>query len=318
MEADRDKTFVREVCLPFLRDAQNVDGGWGFHPQSVSRVEPTCWALQAVAGSSNGVTEAGVGRGLQFLRETQLSDGSWPSTPEQKSGCWLTSLSIWVLLILANRSTSPAASAGLRWLCNDWPQDSTRWGRLLRRLTSQKEVHPIKLSYRGWSWTPGTSSWVEPTSFALIALERGFENVTPSTIVKRRRELATAMLYDRMCPGGGWNCGNPRVYGVPGEPLVIPTVWALIALRRNSTRRENRESLDWLEQNVANIRSAASLALAKICVETYGRTWPAASPTLAGLFENNGFRENVPVVAWSCLAMSERSGWLDAGTPHAK
>jgi hypothetical protein len=125
------------------------------------------------------------------------------------------------------------------------------------------------------------------------------------------------MLYDRMCPGGGWNCGNPRVYGVPGEPLVIPTVWALIALRRNSTRRENRESLDWLEQNVANIRSAASLALAKICVETYGRTWPAASPTLAGLFENNGFRENVPVVAWSCLAMSERCGWLDAGTPHA-
>ena len=28
------------------------------------------------------------------------------------------------------------------------------------------------------------------------------------------------MLYDRMCPGGGWNCGNPKVYGVAGEPLV--------------------------------------------------------------------------------------------------
>ena len=315
MEADREKSFVREVCLPFLHNAQNADGGWGFHPQSESRVEPTCWAVQALAASSIGEPPAGVRRGLQFLRAAQLSDGSWPSTQEQKSGCWLTSLGLWVLLT-ADRSTSQAASAGLRWLCNDWPQDSTRWGRLLTRLASQKELHPIKLSYRGWSWTPGTSSWVEPTSFALIALEQGFHNVAP-TIVNRRRELATAMLYDRMCPGGGWNCGNPRVYGVPGEPLVIPTVWALIALRRDATRGENQESLDWLEQSVANIRSAASLALAKICLETYGRTWPAAASTLVGLFEKNEFRENVPVVAWSCLAMSERSGWLDTRRPYA-
>jgi hypothetical protein len=315
MEADREKSFVREVCLPFLRDAQNVDGGWGFHPQSVSRVEPTCWAVQALAASADGEAEAGITRGLHFLRATQLSDGSWPSTPGQKSGCWLTSLSVWVLLA-SDRSSSQGASAGITWLCNNWPQDSTPWARLLTKLASQKEVHPINMSYRGWSWTPGTSSWVEPTSFALIALERSFLNVAPST-VKRRRELATAMLYDRMCPGGGWNCGNSRVYGVPGEPLVIPTVWALIALRRNSTRRENRESLDWLEQNVANIRGAASLALAKICLETYGRTWPAASPTLVGRFEKNGFLGNVPVVAWSCLAMSERSRWLDAGSPHA-
>jgi prenyltransferase beta subunit len=122
MEADREKPFVEEVCLPFLRNAQNRDGGWGFHPQSESRVEPTCWALQALGASSNPEAEAGIARGLQFLRAAQLGDGSWPSTPEEKSGCWVTSLGCWVLLTAAD--SSGAATAGIKWLCHD---------RILRR-----------------------------------------------------------------------------------------------------------------------------------------------------------------------------------------
>jgi hypothetical protein len=313
MEADREKPFVEEVCLPFLRNAQNEDGGWGFHPQSESRVEPTCWALQALNESSNQETEGAVVRGLQFLRAAQLADGSWPSTPEEKSGCWVTSLSCWVLLTAAD--SSGAANAGIKWLCQDWPRDTTRWRRFLARFSTQRELHPVNRSYRGWGWTPGTSSWVEPTSFALISLEQASRDQLPPE-ASRRRELATTMLYDRLCPGGGWNCGNPMVYGVAGEALVIPTVWALIALRHNPTRPENVASLGWLERSIANIGSAGSLALARICMETYGRRWPADAPALRDLYERNQFLESVPVAAWVCLAISTRSRWL--GADHAK
>jgi hypothetical protein len=313
MEADREKPFVEEVCLPFLRNAQNGDGGWGFHPQSESRVEPTCWALLALRESSKPETEVGIPRGLQFLRAGQLADGSWPSTPDEKSGCWVTSLGCWVLLTATDSSS--AATAGVKWLCQDWPKDTTPWRRFLARFSTQRELHPVNRSYRGWSWTPGTSSWVEPTSFALISLEQASRDQLPPE-AKRRRDLATAMLYDRMCPGGGWNCGNPMVYGVAGEPLVIPTVWALVALRHNPTRPENVMSLGWLERSVANIGSAGSLALAKICVETYGRKWPADAPAVSDLYERNQFLESVPVAAWVCLAMSTRSRWL--GVDHGK
>ena len=307
MEADREKPFVEEVCLPFLRNAQNRDGGWGFHPQSESRVEPTCWALQALSESSNREAEASVVRGLQFLRAAQLGDGSWPSTPEEKTGCWVTSLGCWVLLTAAD--SSGAATAGINWLCQDWPRDTTAWRRFLARFSTQKELHPVNRSYRGWGWTPGTSSWVEPTSFALISLEQASrDQLSPEA--SRRRDLATAMLYDRMCPGGGWNCGNPKVYGVAGEPLVIPTVWALIALRHNPTRPENEVSLAWLERSIANLGSAGSLALARICMETYGGKWPADAPALSDLYKRNHFLDSVPVAAWSCLAMSARSRWL--------
>jgi hypothetical protein len=313
MEADREKPFVEEVCLPFLRNAQNGDGGWGFHPQSESRVEPTCWAVQALSESSNREAEMGVVRGLQFLRAAQLADGSWPSTPEEKSGCWVTSLGCWVLLAAAD--SSGAATAGIDWLCQDWPGDTTPWRRFLARFSTERELHPVNRSYRGWGWTPGTSSWVEPTSFALISLEQASRDLLPPE-ASRRRELATAMLYDRMCPGGGWNCGNPVVYGVAGEPLVIPTVWALIALRHNPTRPENVASLGWLERSIANIESAGSLALARICMETYGRKWPADAPALSDLYERNQFLESVPVAAWCYLAMSVRSRQL--GMDHAK
>jgi Prenyltransferase and squalene oxidase repeat len=313
MEADREKPFVEEVCLPFLRKAQNGDGGWGFHPQSESRVEPTCWVLQALGELSNREVKEGVVRGLQFLRAAQLADGSWPSTPGEKSGCWVTSLSCWVLLTGAD--SSEAATAGIKWLCRDWPRDTTPWRRFLARFSSRRDLHPVNMSYRGWGWNPGTSSWVEPTSFALISLEQASrDQLAPEA--SRRRELATAMLYDRMCPGGGWNCGNPKVYGVAGEPLVIPTVWALIALRHSPTRPENVMSLGWLERSIANIGSAGSLALARICMEAYGRKWPAIAPALPDLYERNQFLESVPVAAWSCLALGRRSRWL--GKDHAK
>ena len=34
-------TFSEEICLPYLRAAQNPDGGWGFRSGSQSRIEPT-------------------------------------------------------------------------------------------------------------------------------------------------------------------------------------------------------------------------------------------------------------------------------------
>jgi hypothetical protein len=309
MEAGPETSFAESVCLPFLRSAQNTDGGWGFHPGSQSRAEATCWALQALIDSARPETPESVARGFQFLRAAQLPDGSWPSTPEEKVGCWVTSLVCWVLLV--DKDSSKAVAAGLNWLCQDWPQDSTPWRRLLARLSSQPHVAPMNNSLRGWGWTPRTSSWVEPTSFALLALGQCRRDLLPPAAVQRR-QLAEGLLYDRMCPGGGWNCGNPRVYGVAGEPLVVPTAWALLALRDHPKRPENVLSLTWLENSVANIHGAGSLALARICLETYGHVWPTGAPELRDFHRKNEFLQSIQVAAWACLASSARRHWLAA------
>ena len=314
MEADGQSYFIQNTYLSVLRNAQNTDGGWGFHSGCSSRVEPTCWAIQALINASSAETSEAVVQGFEFLRKAQLPDGSWAATQQEKTGCWVTSLACWTLLTAAGSAKSVAA--GLNWLCQDWPRDSTPWRRLLRRFSKQRDIFPINDSYRGWGWTPHTSSWVEPTSFAVLALGQAPVDLLPSAAA-RRRELAESMLYDRMCPGGGWNCGNPRVYGVLGEPLVIPTVWALLALRPHVARPENMMSLGWLEQNIAKVQGTASLALARICCESYGRTWPSEAAEIVHRNSENQFEQSIEVTAWACLASSPRQNWLSAAAKAA-
>jgi hypothetical protein len=308
-----DSLFVSNFCLPFLRNSQNADGGWGFRPGSESRAEPTCWAVLALRAWGDASNSVGIrDRGFQFLRAAQLADGSWAASPELTTGSWVTSLACWVLS--ADAQAQPAVVAGLKWLCDDWPRDSARWRRLLACCSSQHKISAQNDSLRGWGWTPRTSSWVEPTSFALILLTRILRAAWPPGI-DRRFELARRMLYDRMCPGGGWNCGNPIVYGVPGEALIVPTVWALLALRDEPNKTEFLMSLGWLEKNVQHARSAASLALARIGLEMCGRKWPGAGATFADFYSHNEFLQSVPVAAWVCLALCQQREWLTGGIP---
>jgi len=116
-----------------------------------------------------------------------------------------------------------------------------------------------------------------------------------------------------MCPGGGWNCGNPRVYGVAGEPLVIPTVLALLALRYEPEKWENIASLDWLEKNLPNIQGLGSLAAARLCLEAYGKQWPDGAPEFSSLHESTGFLLSIPVAAWCCLALRENKSLSRSG-----
>jgi Prenyltransferase and squalene oxidase repeat len=299
--------FVSSIALPFLQAAQNDDGGWGFRAGSRSRVEATSWALLALRGPDSTTEIQQLG--FRFLRAMQLPDGSWPSAAAQNVGCWATSLAAWALL--ADPESRTAVAAALRWICDDWPRDSSFIMRMIRKIAATSQVTSQNHSLRGWGWTPRTASWVEPTAFALIALDQAPKDLLPDS-ASRRRELARALICDRMCPGGGWNCGNPMVYGVPGDPLVEATVWALLALRDEPNRRESVMSLAWIEKNVTAGLGPGSLALARICLGVHGRAWPAIAPKLEGLYETNEFLENVPVMAWTCLALSPRKGWLGA------
>jgi hypothetical protein len=313
--------FAADFCLPFLRNAQNEDGGWGFHPGSESRVEPTCWATLVLGVAENPPASPGIlDRAFQFLRAAQLADGSWGASPEVTTGCWVTSLACWVLL--ADTHAREAVPAGLKWLCDDWPRDSAPWRRLIARFSAGHKISAQDDSLRGWGWTPRTSSWVEPTSFVLILLARAPREMWPEG-AEQRRELARRMLYDRMCPGGGWNCGNPMVYGVAGAPLIVPTVWALLALRDDPNRAEFAISLDWLAKNIDDARGAGSLALARICLEICGRKWPTKAAALANFYRRNEFLQSVPVAAWICLASCTLHDWLTGGiqerfAEHAK
>jgi len=302
-----ETSFVKDFCVPFLVSSQNDDGGWGFHPAAESRVEPTCWALRALRNVPVTISQEGLRRGREFLHHQQLADGSWPSSRGERTGSWVTSLACSIL----SDATESAASvtAGLKWLCNDYPRDSSLWRRILGHFRSDASISEHDDSFRGWGWTPRTSSWVEPSSLAILALRECPEESRPAT-ASERCALAVGLLYDRMCSGGGWNCGNPLIYGVPGEPLVLPTAWALLAVRDLPVHEKKSESLAWLERSYESIQSPASMSVARIALESYGIGLPAAKRRLCELFDAQEFLRTTQVVSWTCLALSPKRNWF--------
>ena len=311
--------FSEEICLPYLRAAQNPDGGWGFRSGAQSRVEPTAWALlaleQVFSGRAAGPDAGASKRGLRYLTGCQLVDGSWPAAPGQGPGAWVTSLACWAFLS-ANENRA-ALARGLNWLAAERPGDAGTWFRFLRGFTASKKISSQNDALWGWSWTAGTASWVEPTAYALLVLRAAPKDLIPSKAASRLK-LAEAMLFDRMCPGGGWNCGNPMVYGVAGEPQVSTTVWALLALREHTQRTEIQQSLAWLEKNWSSIQSPASLALTQIALNAFDRGNPEFGPTLERLYAPDAIAWTVPVAAWAALAASGRKFWSQPASAEAK
>jgi hypothetical protein len=312
-----DPEFLQQTCIPFLRQSQNTDGGWGFSAWSGSRVEPTSWALLGLSEFASTDDLEQIDRGLNFLRSAQLPDGSWASAPGQTEGSWVTALACWALGAAGSthsqQESQRALQLGLKWLSNERPADGGAFRRFVRRLVADKTVVAQNEAYYGWSWTSGTASWVEPTSYALLVLRRFAPPDMLATLGERIR-LAESMLLDRTCPGGGWNCGNPMVYGVAGQPQIGPTAWALLALREQSNREEVRGSVEWLADNWRASSTPGSLALADICLRFYGASTLMMKRALCNAYSNDDAMWTVPDAAWSVLAMSPTEGWLKAPT----
>jgi hypothetical protein len=319
---EASRALLAGLLSQFL-EAQNSDGGWAFYKGGDSRVEPTCWAVLALA--NRDFARAEVGRGIDFLKSQQLSDGSWPAAKGMAAGGWVTSLAALTLARFAGNDKF--VHAGLKWLSDDYPRDSSRWQKFLKSFSSAKQRASHNDEFRGWGWTPRTASWVEPTSFALMAFAavgaqqgrlgpgsaaNGSAANLSSALARSiaaRRAVATGLLYDRMCAGGGWNCGNPRVYGVDGDSLILSTCWALLALRDAPEHANRALSLEWLQKSFETIASPASLAVAQITLEHYGLPVPSARRQLTDFSVPELAMQGTQVVAWAALALDASRAW---------
>lgn len=304
--------FREGLCLPFLLRAQNSDGGWGYHPKSKSSVEPTAWATLALREEAGRYSEQ-LDRAAKWLHQAQLADGAWPAAAGDHPGGWVTALAC-LALVEHTKAPGEVVIKGHRWLIDSWPAEGNWLWRLRQRWYSKsgaivRQDHAL----HGWSWTPGTASWVEPTAYVLILL-RNIPAQLYSAGTAKRRQLGERMLHDRVCPDGGWNVGNPMIYGVPGEPRVGPTAWALLALKDYKERPEIKASLDWLERNYENISGPGSLAVAHLCFSAYGRPIAPAERRLIDFYEKNHFLRNVVVAAWVCLALGSVPAWLEGSS----
>ena len=222
--------------------------------------EPTALAILACASR------------YDVLSRTQNADGSWapvhPGAGEELPGGWSTSLAM--IALLRTHPADPGLPRALQWLCASRGIESHwLWRWKFKLADTQVAFNPDKF---GWSWAPGTASWVIPTAFAVIALRLARQQGLTGPEAENRMRIGSEMLVDRTCPGGGWNAGNSRVFGVALEPHIDATAIALLALQeRERNEIVITQSLDQLVARTRDCLGASSLAWALLALHAWRR-----------------------------------------------
>jgi len=115
-----------------------------------------------------------------------------------------------------------------------------------------------------------TASWVVPTAYSLRALKRA-RGTSQQKLLESRIVRGVEMLYDRICPEGGWNAGNGVVYGVPLAPQPHATAVALLALLGEPFNDCIPASLNGLERRAESILAPWSLSWTILALDAFRR-----------------------------------------------
>lgn len=254
--------------IDLLTAGRNPDGGWGYYRNKTSRLEPTCWAVLALA--SDGEDESA---GREALRHWPTRNGL---LSERRGG--EPNYAFHALALLALRHAATEHIGGDRALV-----DALQHVRGIASAPST--INRQDNSIQAWPWITDTFSWVEPTAWCLLALKTCASGPQTTPDPSRVRD-AERLLADRSCRGGGWNYGNSNMLGSDLAPYVPTTAIALLALRDRSSEPAVVAGLDFLERHSTSERASIALALAARALRAYGRGTEAVIAAL---------REQLPI-----------------------
>jgi hypothetical protein len=255
---------MNHACVQELISRQLPEGGWPFTSRTTQpALEPTALALLAMPSQSFHERDAVI----RFLVHMQNTNGSWPAfSGDSKGGSGFTGLALYAL----NRCSAQGivSHRAVEWLLETKGWES-HWLWKWKFRTSDRHVRldPDKF---GWPWIPETASWVVPTAYSILALKHS-RGISHQDLVQLRIRRGVEMLYDRICPEGGWNAGNGVVYGFPLAPHADATALALLSLSSEPPNNFISASLDWLERRAETCFAPWSLAWTILALDAFGR-----------------------------------------------
>ena len=276
-----------------LRDtliaAANPGGGWPYYAGKSSRVEPTCWALLALKGTTEDAADwpRVAEPHVQWLARTQRADGLLVDVAEAPANFASNGLAVCVLTDLG--SGAP---------------DVTRIvdALIAAKGISVNEPDPRQdNALQGWPWLPDTFSWLEPTSWCVLALKKAG---TQSRGAAARIEEGERLIANRVCEPGGWNYGNASVVGQDLRPYVPTTAVALLAMQDRPRSAAVERSVAWLRDSRLKEPSATALAMAAIALRIHGQPVDDVEVRLAGDVERAERVGNLHALAMMLYALT--------------
>ena len=241
---------------------QQPDGGWSTGAGRASSVEATAAVLLALdrPAQDPGAVQAAVAQGIGWLRRCQHHDGGWGWGMADPASGWHTAWAVWALSRVDPQDA--AVASGIDWLLRVEPMRFAPDEEARFRLATG-----IDLGCRGWPWLPSQTAWVEPTALAMLALSA----TQRSPQIDAHLSSAVQFLQQRRCPGGGWNVGDPALFGPRLPARACPTAWAILALAAVALHALHEEDVQALEQDAAVDGGLQALAWTAFVLQTLHR-----------------------------------------------
>ena len=317
------RALVPDTLGAALLQARNPDGGWGYRARKQSRIEPTAFALIALAAARGAHGPAPTSE----LAAARGAHGPASTSERSAVAAGLDAPAIFAsfprrdgLLIDPGATHPNLAFNAVAALAAQYPPLGARetaadlTGVLLRHRGVM--LPPSKIIVQdntlvGWPWLDGTFAWVEPTAWCLMALKRWTEG-RRSADAAERIDHAERLLRDRMCRGGGWNYGNRLVMDKALRPYASTTALALLALQDAPKDAAVTASRGTLKTLCARERSGYALALAALAFARLGAPDAEVEAALAGVWDETSFGGEVVATALALYVASGREGGYEA------
>ena len=282
---------------------QNGDGGWGTATGRRSNTEATSLALCALLSAGENPSSDRIVRATLWLAARQNPDGGWRLNDTATAGSWTTALAIIALSGMPEQRQRVVAAA--RWLLAQEGSKPGILAELILWATGRSGVNRVNNDLIGWSWVPRSFSWVEPTSYALLALKK-VKGLLGESNADARIQQGEAMIYDRMCTGGGWNYGNSKVLDYALWPYPDITALALIALQDRARETANRQSLELLKKISFEANSGLACSWTAICLTLYGDAAGDWQKRVESRFRETGLLGETKTFALALFALGEK------------
>ncbi len=281
---------LREVLLA----ARNPDGGWPYYPSHDSRLEPTVWALLALARDANRPPD------LDAITR-------WP----RKDG-WLADGPAGAPVNFAFNAMAALACLQRREATSFVTDIAKRLVEVKGISLEQNAVQRQDNSLQAWPWIGQTFSWVEPTAWCTLLLKKCRGLNLPGAA--DRITVAEKLIRDRVCHDGGWNYGGSNVYGQELYAYVPTTAIALMAMQDRRDDPAVVKSVRYLKTNAHTEATTEALGLSMICFSIFGQPTDEIRKQLAPAIEISRAREHVLGLAMALYAVGDGNHAMAAFT----
>jgi len=283
-------------------------GSWAYQAGDTACIEPT--ALCAIALRKDASVRQQV---IEFLCANQNKDGGWSTSPGLGKSDWTSGLALLALRILykedggVDPGHAQVIDKAVHFLFEERFEQFGPFLWLAKPLLLISKGEKGLNYPRGWPWSQDAFHWVEPTSYALLALK--LPSQVQAQDSKRVLMRGDQFLLEHACQTGGWNHGNDLCLNVHLPPYVVTTAEALIALQNESSSAVVQQAFHNLENTIGYNMSAMSIAWVAIAQVSHGKdSTQSIEALIERQHEDGSFGPNLMVTALSMLALQAYLG----------